>query len=530
MRTVSLDVKKNESLLDAARRSGCELASFCGGNGRCGKCLVKISGEAANREEYRLACSFYPGERTVTFEYEEQKNIAAGTVTLNDVQNLNEDLFAAVDIGTTTIEISYLTANGEKIAKKHIMNPQVSFGSDVITRIESAERGNLEEMKSRVREVLQKSTEIFSVESKQDLTSQNKKNKLVKITHAKEYVIAGNTTMIHLLMGYPLSGMKTYPFRPHSLKSGKGTAGVPFVTFPAISAFIGGDITSGLYACGFFESDKLQLFIDLGTNAEMAIGNKDRILAASASAGPCFEGAEISCGMPAFPGAICGAYSANGRIYVKTVPEPANNAGRDGDSPAESKVTAPEGICGTGLIELVYELLSQDIINEDGTFTDDEYIKNGFTAALKRDGTPILLTQKDIRAFQLAKAAIATGISMLAEAYGCNAEEIDRVFVTGGFSGGLDIKKAAGTGMIPASLADKTVIVDNASLKGAEKIILFSKENKTTNDLNENIISLEKAVKKCETLELAATAGFNEKLLGNMSIRKNFAINKQEKG
>ena len=278
-------------------------------------------------------------------------------------------------------------------------------------------------------------------------------------------VISGNTTMIHLLMDYDCSTLGVYPFAPVNTEFILGTAEeiigykqpraeIKTTILPSISAFIGGDIVAGLYALDFATNKEISLFVDLGTNGEIALGNCDRILTTSVAAGPAFEGGNISCGTGSVAGAIC-AVEINRNdvsdIKLNTIYN-----------------VPPCGICGTGVIETVAELLKCGLIDETGLLAD-EYFDIGFP--LTNEQEPIIFTQQDIRQFQLAKAAVRTGIEVLTKEYGITMDEIDKVYIAGGFGYHLNINKAASIGLIPKELATKATAAGNTSLAGAVKFI-----------------------------------------------------------
>ena len=326
----------------------------------------------------------------------------------------------AIDIGTTTLAaVRY--ENGHAIVGESVINAQRSRGADVISRILAATSGAADELRASVRGQVSGLIE--------DLGGAGKRT-----------VIAGNTVMISLYMGWDCSGLGRYPFKPYKTDPIiDGEVMIP----GAVSGFIGGDITSGLYLCGFDKNEAVNMYIDIGTNSEMAIGNRHGILCTSAAAGPAFEGGRISCGTGAIPGAIWSvSLKDNG---IKTI---------GGNEPA--------GVCGTGLIELIYELLQAGYIDKTGLLCD-EY-SEGF--ALTED---IVLYQTDIRELQTAKGAIRAGIELLIKEYG--SDVIESIYIAGGFGKWLDIDKACGIGLLPARYRDKYQAVGNGALGGAVKIL-----------------------------------------------------------
>ena len=290
-------------------------------------------------------------------------------------------------------------------------------------------------------------------------------------------VISGNTTMIHLLMGYDCSTLGVYPFEPVNTGLISETAeeiigyiqpGAEIKTtiLPSVSAFIGGDIVSGLYALDFATNKEISLFVDLGTNGEIVLGNCDRILTTTVAAGPAFEGGNISCGTGSVAGAIC-------KVEISK-----NDASGRSDDEKSNQTTSvqietihnapPCGICGTGVIETVAELLKCGLIDETGLLAD-EYFDTGFPVTNIQN--PIVFTQQDIRQFQLAKAAVRTGIEILTKEYGITIDKIAKVYIAGGFGYHMNVTKAASIGLIPKELATKATAAGNTSLAGAVKFI-----------------------------------------------------------
>ena len=341
-----------------------------------------------------------------------------------------------VDIGTTTVAFEYIR-DGKTVASHKIINPQRRFGHDVLSRIDAANRGSGMELAANIRYALM-----------------NGYNEVTRGCEPPErVVIAANTAMVYLLMGYDCTSLGQYPFTAQTdtinttLNKVTAPTCLPISTliYGGISAFVGGDITSGLYMCDFDLSDKVNLFIDLGTNGEIVIGNKDKILATSTAAGPAFEGGLISCGMGSVDGAIC-SVTLNPPNF-KTI----------GDKP-------PTGLCGTGIIELVSEMKDNGIMDSTGKLSD-KYFTSGYSVT-----DNIIFTQNDIRQIQMAKGAIRAGIECLIHAYGAKYDDIGTLYIAGGFGYGLSVQKACNIGIFPQELSDKARAVGNSSLGGCIKL------------------------------------------------------------
>ena len=341
----------------------------------------------------------------------------------------------AVDLGTTTIQTSRVapSLNGTDCAA--FLNPQRKYGSDVLSRMKNA--ASDDRIKKELSELIQGSLrERFAGEE------------------VGKVVLSGNTAMIHLFFGEDVSGMLTAPFTPVILGMQKMSfCGADLIAFPAVSAFVGGDIVSGLYACGIDSDGPLTLFLDLGTNGELVLAGEGQLLAASVAAGPAFEGGNLSVGMAAVSGAIRNVKVRRGFVQIETI----------GD-------VEPKGLCGSGIFDLIAELLKDNIINEHGTLRDD-LVETGLPIYRNALNQNLILTQDDIRAFQTAKAAVRAGIEVLLHRGGVSAKQITRVVISGSFGAHLKKESIKGTGLLPEELAEKAEMPGNTSLFGAKKLL-----------------------------------------------------------
>lgn len=389
----------------------------------------------------------------------------------------------AVDVGTTTLAAALCDLDdGRVLAVASRDNPQSVRGDDVISRIDYASRGERElaEMRSIIMAAIEDLAETACREA--------------GVEERPFFVMtAGNTVMTHLLLGISPRAMALSPFipvfrGPMSLcasRLGWGGEHPPrLLTVPNLSAYVGGDIVAGMLAHDLFRLDGNALFLDVGTNGEIALSVKGVVYACATAAGPAFEGARIRQGTRAVPGAVSRvAVNESGDLVVGTV---------DSLKPAR-------GICGTGLLDAVAALLTLGIVDEGGRLLDaEEARETGARAgaeALERihedgegmaiwlekpdghGGSGVALTQRDIREFQLAKGAIAAGIRVLLSVAGIAAEEVHHVLLAGGFGNYLDPASALATGLLPAGMAHKTVrSVGNASLAGARLCLLSGEE------------------------------------------------------
>lgn len=497
--------KEGESLLQALTANGFYVAAVCGGHGRCGKCKVRFLDQPSALTEadkayftyeellmgWRLACLSYPTcSSSVELGFNDESYFSVVSTLQVDWEKdavTKEKSFAfAIDIGTTTLAVSLVGLDtGIVYGTNTGVNHQRSFGADVVSRIQSAEHGKAL--------LLQKSVRDDLVTGMKNLLQVNGVEKY----HVRRTVIVGNTTMGHLLLGYPCEGLGRYPFKPVNIEYqsipfkdalGKALVKGSVDILPGISAYVGADVVSGLFSCHFHSSTEINILIDLGTNAEMAIGTKDKILVASAAAGPAFEGGNISCGTGSIRGAICDVHIEDGVVGISTI----------GEAP-------PTGICGTGVIAVTAELLKNGIVDQTGLM-DEQYFMTGYHLAETEYSKEVSFSQKDIREVQLAKAAIRAGLETLISHYGADYADISHVYLAGGFGFYLNSEQAAVVGLIPPELKGKLVAVGNSALGGA--VDFLKKEGA--------IMSLEHIVSVSSEVSLASDEKFQENYLKYM--------------
>lgn len=371
---------------------------------------------------------------------------------INFLQSDEKIYAVAIDIGTTTIALAIVDIEkGEIVDLATCYNSQIAYGDDVITRIIYA----IENPKGL--EILRKSV----------VDDINALINTVKIRHKNSKILyvslSGNTTMSHIFWGINPRYIREEPYVPvlNHYPVWKASdakllldSNVPVYTLPSVAGYVGGDIVSGVLVSEIYKNENISLFIDIGTNGEVVIGNKDWLVTASTSAGPCFEGSGINCGMRATDGAI------ESFIYDK----------------AEDFFTIkvignrkPSGICGSGMIDIVSELFSKGIINQKGKILSEssKYIKMVEDELRFVISEECFISQADIDNIIRAKAAIYAGISTLLEEVGLNEKDIDKVYIAGGFGEFLDIKRAINIGMLPNISENRFVFLGNTSLAGA---------------------------------------------------------------
>ena len=497
-----LAAEKNENLFTVLKRGGLYL-NDCSGNGTCGKCKVRFlkgaplptAGERALlsadelRAGVRLAC-----RHTVLMSGE--LALEAGTAAIPDVVGVLQDadeggitprsedaeivqgaegtgiarradawhaadsedsvglltggsggtpyasetVFAAVDIGTTTIAMRGMCGTKE-VGAYAALNPQRVYGADVVSRISAGMQGHAEEMRRQICGCLEDGVRLIKEQCG---------------TIPAYMVIAANTTMVHLLCGDSVEPLSAFPFEPVNIKPQQiVVAGIPAYIICGISAFVGGDIVSGMAALSLHKESNLQLFIDLGTNGEMVLGKKGRFLCTATAAGPAFE----------------------------------TNSSAD--------------LMGADLIQIAAGLLDEGIMNANGLFKEPYFSKG-----IQRGGAYI--TQASIRELQKAKAAVAAGIGLLLERYGASAQEVSNVLLAGGFGYYLKPEAAVRIGLLSEAFTGKIRAVGNTALRGACLL--------GNGDMRGFAARAEQLTEGCAYLNLAMQETFEKKYISNLDF------------
>lgn len=353
----------------------------------------------------------------------------------------------AVDLGTTAVAVELIDLSHGRIAARALgLNRQARYGADLISRLAHAVQApnGGEELRRAARETL---SELMARACSQAGVSSDA---------VYDVVVSGNTVMNHLLLGRPVRSLAEAPFEPDFLSLAPldaracGLDVQPrarlFIS-PNIGSYVGGDITSGLVAAGLLGRPGRALFIDLGTNGEIVLKAGDKVTAASTAAGPAFEGAGLSCGRLAVPGAVDGAAWSGASLSVSVI----------GGPPAA-------GICGTGYIDLLAGFLRGGLVSPRGALT------GGAETLPVAPG--VTVSRQDVRALQLAVAAVRTGVALLLRREGLGADDLDAVYLAGAFGSKLNAANARRIGLLPPVAADKVRFVGNTSLSGARAMLL----------------------------------------------------------
>ncbi len=401
----------------------------------------------------------------------------------------------AFDVGTTTLVGTLMNLRtGMAASVRSTLNGQAPFGADVISRISHGMNGPdaIRELQEAVVTTMNAVLEELYRETG------------VSPEQTYEAVVVGNVTMLHLLLGVDPSPLSMSPFTPafmDELAVEAREVGLRIhphgylQTLPALGAYVGADIVAGVLATGVVREDRLRVFVDVGTNGEIVLGGSERALATAAPAGPAFEGSQIKCGMRATAGAIEGVQLGDG-VELQVI---------GGDVPAE-------GICGSGLVDAVAQLLLAGLLDHSGRLRTPGDVPNhplrdrlieidGVRAFLLADG--VYLTQRDIRELQFAKGSIATGIKVLMDILGVRAEDLDEVLLGGSFGSYLNPESAKIIGLVPPVDVDRIIAVGNSAGEGAKIALLSYRERQVAFELPSRI----------EYIELSGRSDFNDSFI-----------------
>ena len=403
-----------------------------------------------------------------------------------------------IDLGTTTIAIELFDVSNPKSGLVTITdNPQRKYGTDVVARMDAQMKGNGDVLSRVVWDAVMEQTERLCARSGVD------------VEDVSRVIVGGNTTMIHLLLGYDCTPLSRAPFVPevdspeHFTKNGADVEIVPWA-----SAFIGGDIVAGLYAVDeLLKSSHIKnyMLIDLGTNGEMVLSRDGELFATATAAGPAFEGSGLSCGVAGIPGAISSVKLNSLRASLTTI----ENA-------------LPIGLCGSGAVSMVSELIRNGYVNDDAslaeTFPEDGYVLSPHSAI--GDKRPIIFTADDLHQILLAKAAIAAGIDTLLKASSLTSSDIDRVFLAGGFGYHMDIEAADRIGLFSSLSPDIITPIGNSCLTGLERI-----DSECFSDSNDESFLRKIDVPEMHTINLGTSEFFKKKYVEHLYLNNQLTKN-----
>ena len=528
-----------QSLFEALTMAGIMIRSDCGGAGRCGKCSVRIVDAEKTADcppdeleqhlisekdlgrGFRLACRVKI-ESDMTVKIPDSSRFIPEVVAKPATQQLLDEALTvrgdgqstlkgyglAVDLGTTTIGVYLFDLSLLKVAASiAVRNPQALLGADVISRISAVmmDQRNL----PRLQQMAVGGIEA-AVRSLCD-TGHIRPEEISRMT------IVGNSTMIHLILGVDPSSIGTSPYQPTFTEERKVPAqeigfhfhpAIMVYTPPLISGFLGSDILSAAYAVRFFDQPPGTLLVDMGTNGELMLKSSKGITATSCATGPAFEGTNIHHGMQAAPGAVDAVKLDNHSSEIK-ISVIKNNKGH---------TVKPSGICGSGILSTVAELLRSKVVLEDGAFNPqgthpglksdkgklrEFVIASGEATATGRDLT---VTQKDIRSIQLAKSALTSGIKMICEKAGIKRPE--KILLAGAFGNYMDLDDCYTIGLLAGVGPENIKVIGNAAGVGAV-LTLFDQAS---------IVELKKLARLAKVFNLSANSEFQDIFVKNLNF------------
>lgn len=445
--SIRVVVRPGRTLWEELAQSGIVIDRPCGGRGACGRCEVVLRGGERVR-----ACQYRVSGETEIEQLPVQQFAAVGPSDIHAAFDAKTPA-AAVDIGTTTVVLQVFYRDRSVV--RSFVNPQRQFGADVVSRIAAANEGRGKALQRLLWNCLREELRLAVGELGGDSEGR--------------LVVSANTAMQHFLEGLSCERLGTAPFVPEKLSLRSFVMDrTELVLLPGISAFVGADIVSGLSVIDILHRKAPTLFIDLGTNGEMALGCSERLLVTSTAAGPAFEGSSLAM-----------------RIH------------------------------GAGMLKLLHRLLDRGVIDTYGTlcetFFDSGYPLGEADDSVEEEGggKTCVLTQESIRELQMAKAAVCAGVEMLLESYQITAEQVELVCLAGGFGRFLDPEDALAVGLLPESLRGRIVPVGNTSLEGAVRYLA---------DPEEAGKRMEEICSRAESVMLPECEGFAERYIERMNF------------
>ena len=515
------------TLLDAAQQAGVGLQAICGGAGICGSCRVRLMhGELSpltsveieelrpeeRTDGYRLACQASPrsdvrvdvppdsltAPQRLQVEAHAEPSGSSGIVVPAD--DRREGIGLAVDLGTTKVA-AYLVdlTSGRTLAMGGIMNPQIAYGEDIISRIAYAgdDPARREGLQLRLQEAL--GDLVNDLCARIHLTGES----------IVDAVVVGNTVMHHLFAGLPVHQLGVAPYLPASCQPLSFSAPHPGLAFapkatvylpPNIAGYVGGDHVAMLLASDADRTSGTRLLIDIGTNSEVSLLHDGELFTCSCPSGPAFEGAHISAGMRAAQGAIERVRIVDGQVFVATI----------GNGP-------PAGICGSGILDAVAEMAGAGVLNHRGALVKGAprvRIRDGRAEFVLVAGAPagaereIVITRRDVNEIQLAKAAVRSGIETLLAVAHITARQLDEVVLAGAFGTYLDVHSAIRIGMFPPLRLEQFRQIGNAAGLGARQMLVSAERRRTAESL----------ALRARYVELSSDARFTQRFLDAVTI------------
>lgn len=426
---VTIAPRGGHSLRELLRDARLHVPSDCGGAGTCGKCRVQVLDAEGTRSV--LSCQYVPTAPIVVRLDSAVPVGQVGLVRRPGRRAASGSLRLAADVGTTTISLAAVDKVQRRVvARREILNPQMVFGADVMTRIAAGKK-------------LQRAK--LEPELLRFMTEQG-------ISRKHPILAVGNTVMAHFLMGRSPTSLGEFPYKSRLLfgrRLSHRRGGLWFEMLPLLGSFVGSDCTAAILASGMYRTTRLSLLVDAGTNGEVVLGNREGMLVTSTAAGPAFEGATLECGSLAQAGAVKAVRHGKDRFVAEVI----------GGGEARS-------ICGSGVLDAVAEATRVGKVDASGKLT-------GCVRLEASEGpNPVFVSQTDLREVQLAKGAIAAAISVLLAEWGASAGEIERVHLTGRFGASINPASAVRIGLLPSLPLERIRRHGNLALLGAIRATL----------------------------------------------------------
>lgn len=507
-----IECREGDNLLEVLLGAGVFVDNPCNGKGICGKCKVKtVSGEVLEMTEseerllkteeihagIRLSCmTEVSGNVEVELLQKERRHevLTKGYMPEFDKDVYDSGYGVVIDIGTTTVVTALIELKtGRELANASMINAQKQYGLDVLTRI-TYEYEHPDCGVRRLQEAIVNSINAMIDEACQEAE--------VNRMDIREIDVAANCTMMHMLLGADARSIGKSPYKPEFTEAKdllareigiEAAEDTRLYCLPQVSAYIGADIVAGAYVCELQKERGHVLFIDIGTNGEIVLASKGRLLSCSCAAGPALEGMNISSGMRAAEGAVEDVEITERGIRLTVIGN-----------------QEPAGLCGSGILAAVKELLRTGIVKKTGAFVKKEKLaKQDYRYPMvQMNGTKrefilcenpkLLVTQGDVRQVQLAKGAILSGFVALLERAGISMEDLDKVMIAGQFGAHLPAESLIGTGILPREVEGRLVYVGNSSKTGAYMALMSEKVKR----------EIELLAKKMEYMELAETENY----------------------
>jgi uncharacterized 2Fe-2S/4Fe-4S cluster protein (DUF4445 family) len=419
----------NQSLRELLHDAGIRLLADCGGAGTCGKCRVRVLD--AEGEKGVLACQYVPAAPVAVGLAGVGPVGQARRVGRRNRGPASRSLRLAADIGTTAISLAAVDeAKRRVVARREVLNPQMIFGADVMSRIAAGKKVGRAALETELLRFMDDAG----------------------IAHRRSVVVVGNTVMAHYLMGRSPTSLGEFPYKsrlPFRRRLTHRRGDISFEMLPLLSAFVGSDCTAAILASGMHRTRRLSLLVDAGTNGEVVLGNRERMLVTSTAAGPAFEGATLECGSLAQRGGVKAARFLRGRFVLDVI------GGGE-----------PRSICGSGVLEAVAEATRAGLVDASGR------IVGGARLDLSGGYEPVYLSQADLRDVQLAKGAVAAAIRILLVEWGAAVSDVERVHVTGRFGAAMNPASAVRIGLLPTVPLERIRRHGNLALLGAVRATL----------------------------------------------------------